>query len=108
MAGDALARDAGVFGQVLKGFREGGAGEAQKVTAPAAPDSVTITGAGGRPLRLVGWGYVEQQWFLREGQVVLGGVPPGRWQVRTTAPDGKAWEATVTTAAGSPARVVVR
>ena len=39
---------------------------------------------------------------------ILGGVPPGRWQVRTTAPDGKAWEATVTTAAGSPARVVVR
>ena len=36
MAGDALARDAGVFGQVLQGFREGGSGEAQKVTAPAA------------------------------------------------------------------------
>ncbi|HEY0310824.1 MAG TPA: methyl-accepting chemotaxis protein [Luteimonas sp.] len=36
LAGDALARDAGVFTQVLQGFREGGSGEAQKVTAPAA------------------------------------------------------------------------
>src|SRR5690606_22224435 len=36
IAGDALARDAGVFGQVLQGFREGGTGEAQKVNAPAA------------------------------------------------------------------------
>ena len=36
MAGDALARDAGVFTQVLQGFREGGSGEAQKVTTPAA------------------------------------------------------------------------
>jgi len=36
IAGDALARDAGVFEQVLQGFREGGSGEAQKVTAPAA------------------------------------------------------------------------
>jgi twitching motility protein PilJ len=36
IAGDALARDAGVFGQVLQGFREGGSGEAQKVTTPGA------------------------------------------------------------------------
>ena len=40
IAGDALARDAGVFGQVLQGLHEGGAGEAQKVTAPAAVASL--------------------------------------------------------------------
>ncbi len=40
IAGDALARDAGVFGQVLKGLHEGGGGEAQKVTAPAAVASL--------------------------------------------------------------------
>ncbi|MEO5566256.1 MAG: methyl-accepting chemotaxis protein [Luteimonas sp.] len=40
IAGDALARDAGVFGQVLKGLHEGGSGDAQKVTAPAAVASL--------------------------------------------------------------------
>jgi twitching motility protein PilJ len=40
IAGDALARDAGVFGQVLKGLHEGGVGEAQKVTASAAVASL--------------------------------------------------------------------
>lgn len=40
IAGDALARDAGVFGQVLKGLHEGGSGDAQKVTASAAVASL--------------------------------------------------------------------
>lgn len=39
-AGDALARDSGVFGQVLDGFRQGGSGEAQKVTSSAAQASL--------------------------------------------------------------------
>ena len=37
MSGDELARDAGVFGQVLDGLRQGGAGEAQKVTSAIRP-----------------------------------------------------------------------
>src|SRR5690606_33765473 len=45
IAGDALARDAGVFSQVLEGFREGGTGEAQKVTAPAAVASLNNASA---------------------------------------------------------------
>ncbi len=45
MAGDALGRDAGVFGQVLKGFREGGAGEAQRVTSTAAQASLNQANA---------------------------------------------------------------
>src|SRR5690606_28415026 len=45
IAGDALARDAGVFSQVLDGFREGGAGEAQKVNAPAAVASLNQASA---------------------------------------------------------------
>ena len=40
MSGDKLARDAGVFTQVLGGFRQGGAGEAQKVTSAAAAASL--------------------------------------------------------------------
>ncbi|HVR80767.1 MAG TPA: methyl-accepting chemotaxis protein [Luteimonas sp.] len=36
LAGDALARDTGVFEQVLKGLREGGAANVQKLTNPAA------------------------------------------------------------------------
>ena len=36
LAGDALARDTGVFEQVLKGLREGGAGNVQRLTAPGA------------------------------------------------------------------------
>jgi twitching motility protein PilJ len=40
MSGDKLARDAGVFGQVLNGFRQGGAGEAQKVTSASAAASL--------------------------------------------------------------------
>jgi twitching motility protein PilJ len=40
MSGDKLARDAGVFTQVLAGFRNGGAGEAQKVTSAAAAGSL--------------------------------------------------------------------
>ncbi len=45
MAGDALGRDAGVFGQVLKGFREGGAGEAQRVTSTSAQASLNQANA---------------------------------------------------------------
>jgi twitching motility protein PilJ len=40
MSGDKLARDAGVFAQVLNGFRMGGTGEAQKVTAGSAAASL--------------------------------------------------------------------
>ena len=36
LAGDALARDAGVFEQVLNGLRQGGAANVQKLTNPAA------------------------------------------------------------------------
>ena len=45
MSGDKLARDAGVFTQVLGGFRQGGAGEAQKVTAAAAAASLSQASA---------------------------------------------------------------
>ena len=45
LAGDALARDAGVFEQVLKGLREGGAANAQKVTNPAAVASLNQANA---------------------------------------------------------------
>ncbi len=45
MAGDALGRDAGVFGQVLQGFREGGAGEAQRVTSTSAQASLNQANA---------------------------------------------------------------
>jgi len=45
IAGDALARDAGVFSQVLQGFQQGGAGESQKVTAPAAVASLNQASA---------------------------------------------------------------
>lgn len=40
MAGDALARDEGVFSQVMDGFRQGGTGEAQKITSSAAAASL--------------------------------------------------------------------
>jgi twitching motility protein PilJ len=40
MSGDKLARDAGVFTQVLNGFHNGGAGEAQKITSAAAAGSL--------------------------------------------------------------------
>ncbi|MCL1634487.1 methyl-accepting chemotaxis protein [Luteimonas sp. SX5] len=36
LAGDALTRDVGVFDNVLTGLRQGGSGEVQRVTAPAA------------------------------------------------------------------------
>ncbi|MDQ3038955.1 MAG: methyl-accepting chemotaxis protein, partial [Pseudomonadota bacterium] len=36
LAGQALARDAAVFDQVMTGLRQGGSGNAQRVTAPAA------------------------------------------------------------------------
>lgn len=36
LAGDALTRDVGVFDNVLTGLRQGGTGEVQRVTAPAA------------------------------------------------------------------------
>jgi twitching motility protein PilJ len=36
LAGDALARDAGVFEQVLRGLREGGAANVQRVTNPGS------------------------------------------------------------------------
>ena len=45
MSGDKLARDAGVFTQVLNGFRQGGAGEAQRVTSAAAAGSLTQASA---------------------------------------------------------------
>ena len=44
MSGDKLARDAGVFTQVLNGFHNGGAGEAQKITSGAAAGSLNQAG----------------------------------------------------------------
>ena len=45
MSGDKLARDAGVFTQVLTGFRSGGSGEAQKVSSAAAAASLNQANA---------------------------------------------------------------
>jgi twitching motility protein PilJ len=40
MSGDKLARDAGVFTQVINGFRAGGTGEAQKISSASAAASL--------------------------------------------------------------------
>lgn len=44
-SGDALTRDAGVFDQVMTGLRQGGQGEAQKVTSSAAMASLNQANA---------------------------------------------------------------
>jgi hypothetical protein len=52
---------------------------------------------------------VRQDWAIFQGQAMIEGLPPGSWQIRATAPDGKIWQGSVTTtAAGGTATVALR
>ncbi len=73
------------------------------------PATVSLIGAGGRPFRTFArFGEPTTTWDLsRGGSASLSDLPPGTWDVRVTAADGRTWRATATTAPGAPAVVVM-
>jgi protocatechuate 3,4-dioxygenase beta subunit len=62
--------------------------------------TLQLIGADGQPFRSVVYGMTLTEWPLQEGRTVVEAVPPGTWRLRVTAPDGRAWEGTATTAGG--------
>lgn len=72
-----------------------------RVPALAGSDQVatlTLTGEGGVFRNLSVYGTVQSQWTVEGGKAIVEGVPAGTWSLTVTAPDGKSWSGTATTA----------
>jgi len=84
-----------------------------RVRVPALADSpvtatVTLIGPGGRPFRTFRrLGEPTSIFQMERGTLSLSDVPPGVWDVRVSAADGRTWRTTATTSPGAAAEVVV-
>ncbi|HEX6865135.1 MAG TPA: carboxypeptidase-like regulatory domain-containing protein, partial [Thermoanaerobaculia bacterium] len=80
-----------------------------RIPALAGSDQVatlTLTGEGGAFRALSPYGTVRTQWTVEGGKAIVEGVPAGTWSLSVTAPDGKSWSGTATTA-GADQEVVL-
>ncbi|HSF39650.1 MAG TPA: carboxypeptidase-like regulatory domain-containing protein [Thermoanaerobaculia bacterium] len=80
-----------------------------RVPALASSDQVatlTLSGSGGAFRTLSVYGTVQSQWAVEGGKAIVEGVPAGTWSLTMTAPDGKSWSGTATTA-GADQEVVL-
>ena len=80
-----------------------------RVPALASSDQVatlTLSGSGGAFRNLSVYGTVQSQWAVEGGKAIVEGVPAGTWSLTMTAPDGKSWSGTATTA-GADQEVVL-
>jgi protocatechuate 3,4-dioxygenase beta subunit len=72
------------------------------------PATVSLLGAGGRPFRTFARvGEPVAEWPLNRGTRSWSDIPPGTWEVRVTAADGRTWRATATTVPGVEAEAVL-
>ncbi|HKV09141.1 MAG TPA: carboxypeptidase-like regulatory domain-containing protein, partial [Thermoanaerobaculia bacterium] len=72
-----------------------------RVPALAGSDQVavlTLAGDGGVFRNLSPYGTVQTQWAVEGGKAIVEGLPAGTWSLTVTAPDGKSWSGTATTA----------
>ena len=70
--------------------------------------TVRVTGADGRVHRTIGWGAgARAEVEAAEGRTAIDGLPAGSWTVTVTAPDGRAWQGSATTAPGVPTELVL-
>lgn len=69
--------------------------------------TVRLIGADGRPHRTASATGVEESFAMRNGTVVIRGVPAGDWTVVVEAQDGRRWEVVVPVLAERFARVVL-
>jgi hypothetical protein len=72
-----------------------------RVPALASSDQVavlTLSSEGGAFRNLSPYGTVQNQWTVEGGKAIVEGVPAGTWSLTVTAPDGKSWSGTATTA----------
>lgn len=71
--------------------------------------TVTVTDSAGIPFRNVEWyGEPVSQWNLRDGRRLFETLPPGTWNVRVDAADGRNWQGSGTSTPETPAEVVLR
>lgn len=69
--------------------------------------TVTLTGADGRPFRLLGWnGGVRSSFDLHGGIWAQDRLPVGSWEVRVSTADGRSWTGRATVTPGGMAEVV--
>ncbi len=70
--------------------------------------TVRVVGADGRLHRTIGWGAgARAEREAAEGRTTLEDLPAGSWTVTVTAPDGRTWQGSATTAPGVPAELVL-
>jgi hypothetical protein len=70
--------------------------------------TVTLKRGDGRPFRTLSWsGNPRSEWRMTGGRIEFGSVPPGSWTLQVTTADGRHWEGSATTAAGTPAEIVL-
>ncbi|MDX1388888.1 MAG: hypothetical protein R3344_06835, partial [Acidobacteriota bacterium] len=114
---------AGSSGTATASFMATAPGAANRVSLPPATDlevlvpelagsgsiaTVRVVGSDGRPFRSIAWwGSTASEWPMSDGRLEFRSLPPGSWIVRVTAPDGKSWEGTTSTMAGTPAQLTL-
>lgn len=70
--------------------------------------TLTLTDDAGRRFRTLGFfADLTDTFPAASGQMTFGSLPPATWTVRATTADGRTWQGTVTTTAGSPADLVL-
>jgi protocatechuate 3,4-dioxygenase beta subunit len=85
-----------------------------RVTVPdlagsTALGKATVLGGNGQPYRWLRFGFLgPAESTVVDGQAVLDNLPPGAWRIVVTAPDGRTWQGTATTAPGAEAAVVLK
>jgi hypothetical protein len=71
--------------------------------------TATLKGLDGRPFRSLAWfSDPVSEWRVRKGAVEVESLPPGGWAVEVLAADGRRWQGSVSTSAGSPASLVLK
>jgi hypothetical protein len=75
-----------------------------ELSDPSSVATARIVGADGMPFTALSWSaQPRSEWRMTGGRLEFGSLPPGSWSVNVAAPDGRSWQATAVTTAGSTA-----
>ena len=76
----------------------------RELSDPVSVATVRVSGADGRQYTALSWGALPRsEWRMTGGQMEFTSLPPGRWTVGVSTLDGRSWQGSTVTTAGSTA-----
>jgi hypothetical protein len=70
--------------------------------------TLTVRGADGKPLLAPRWDRIEDEYRVWQAKTTVRDLPAGTWTLEVTAPDGRRWTGSATTAPGVTTAVELR